>query len=104
MVNFSEVITDYSEIESGLSYAPAVFDLNCVAAAVFLLSFWDGQLTAAVCAHYRDAVLTLLNLDKKKTHFCRLCRPVDMKFSWWDFHRMMSKHLNSISEKANLQV
>lgn len=43
-------LTDYSEVEGGLSHAVAVPDLDGVASAVLLLSFCDGQLTAAVCA------------------------------------------------------
>lgn len=43
-------LTDYSEVEGGLSHAVAVLDLDGVAATVLLLSFCDGQLTAAVCA------------------------------------------------------
>lgn len=58
-------LTDYSEVEGGLSQAAAVLELDGVAAAVLLLSFCNGQLTAAVCAHYRDA-LTFLNLKKQR--------------------------------------
>jgi len=52
MLKFSQVfmLTDYSEVEGGLSQAVAVPDLDGVASAVLLLSFCDGQLTAAVCA------------------------------------------------------